>query len=99
MAEPSNPRAGACRPSFDKLRTAPRGGTVRQSALLDGRERCRQQNFVLLFDGDVAAGRRPDAAFYRLLAYFGALVEALVSPDVQPLVEAAHVGGQHARQR
>src|SRR5215831_20041658 len=99
LAELGNPRAEACRPSFDKLRTAPRGATVSQSALLDGRERCCQQDFVLLLDCDVAAGRRPDATFHRFLAYFGALVEALVGPDVQPLVKTAHVGGQHARQR
>src|SRR5262245_28672016 len=57
-----------------------------QVALLDRRERGGQQDLGRLLDDRAVAWRWPDALCGSLLAYGNPLVEALVGPDVHPLV-------------
>src|SRR5262245_46091960 len=82
---------------------AAKGRRQRPSAdtrsLLDRRERGRKQDLRLLLEDGAVTRRRPDALGCSLLADGDAFIEALVGPDVHPLVEPADVGREDADQR
>src|SRR5262245_14311516 len=69
------------------------------NGLLDRRERGRQQDLRLLLEDRAVARRGPEVVGGCLLAHGYALVEALVGPDVHPLIEPADVGSEDAGQR